>query len=364
MATQLLVIEDDLQIQENVAELLTLKGYTVATASNGHEGVMQALLHRPDLILCDVMMPKMDGYQVLGMIRNNRALATVPFIFLTAKADLVDLRQGMVLGADDYLTKPFTSSDLLRAIDTRLEQEKRRALDMQSQLEKQWYQLGRLSAHEYNTALSGIVGFAQLLRDFHQSFAQAELQNMLSMILASSLRLKRTLDNSRLANDLMMPSATVAGGSALLSEKTVGCTLETIKPRYEEVIQTSLDILPAQLNINAENLAKILEELLDNALKFSLEPAHIGISGRHEDAGYALRISNQGRYFAPEHLAAIAPYTQFDREVFEQQGAGLGLYIVKRLTELYGGRLFIDDQGTGQTTVGVWLPLATEAASN
>ncbi|MFD2937878.1 response regulator [Spirosoma flavum] len=120
MTPQLLIIEDEDQIRENLVELLTLSGFKVAAASTGMSGVSQALQHPPDLILCDITMPQMDGYQVLETVRASPFIAHVPFVFLTAKADMVDLRRGMDLGADDYLTKPFTTKDLLAAIDTRL----------------------------------------------------------------------------------------------------------------------------------------------------------------------------------------------------------------------------------------------------
>ncbi|RYC70135.1 MULTISPECIES: response regulator [Spirosoma] len=120
MPTEILVIEDAAQIRENLVELLQLSGYNVQTAPDGINGLHKAREVKPDLILCDIMMPDMDGHQVLTTIRNYPDLAHVPFIFLTAKADMVDLRQGMGLGADDYLTKPFLSSDLLTAIASRL----------------------------------------------------------------------------------------------------------------------------------------------------------------------------------------------------------------------------------------------------
>lgn len=126
MPTQLLVIEDDLQIRNNLTELLTLQGYEVDAASNGHEGIERAQSSRPDLILCDVMMPQINGYQVLEAIRTDRSLSAIPFIFLTAKANNTDVRVGMNLGADDYLTKPFTSADLISAIESRLKHRQHR----------------------------------------------------------------------------------------------------------------------------------------------------------------------------------------------------------------------------------------------
>ena len=116
----ILLIEDDEIIRENTAELLEMAGFAVLTAENGQLGVAQALATKPDLVVCDIMMPVLDGYGVLQIFNQNAQLAGVPFIFLTAKTERLDLRRGMALGADDYLTKPFDKAELLSAITGRL----------------------------------------------------------------------------------------------------------------------------------------------------------------------------------------------------------------------------------------------------
>jgi CRP-like cAMP-binding protein/DNA-binding NarL/FixJ family response regulator len=116
----ILLIEDNDAIRENTAEILELTGYTVHTAENGKVGVEKALENKPDLVICDIMMPVLDGYGVLHIFNKNPQLTGVPFIFLTAKTERTDFRKGMELGADDYLTKPFEESELLTAIESRL----------------------------------------------------------------------------------------------------------------------------------------------------------------------------------------------------------------------------------------------------
>jgi CRP-like cAMP-binding protein/CheY-like chemotaxis protein len=120
MNKKVLIIEDNNDIRENVVEILELAGYQVFDANNGKTGVELAVKNRPDIILCDIMMPELDGYGVLYMLNKNPETAATPFIFLTAKAERVDLRKGMEMGADDYLTKPFDDMDLLNAIESRL----------------------------------------------------------------------------------------------------------------------------------------------------------------------------------------------------------------------------------------------------
>ncbi|WP_413172260.1 response regulator [Anabaena azotica] len=116
----ILIIEDETQIRLNLQEILELVDFSVVTAVNGAMGLQLAKNNNPDLILCDIMMPGLDGYEVLQELRNDPKTANIPFIFLTAKADRNDLRQGMEIGADDYITKPFEPFEIIQAIQTRL----------------------------------------------------------------------------------------------------------------------------------------------------------------------------------------------------------------------------------------------------
>lgn len=117
---KILLIEDNPDVRENTQEILTLANYDVVVADNGKAGVDMAQHEKPDLIICDIMMPELDGYGVLHILSKNEETATIPFIFLTAKTEKADIRKGMNLGADDYLTKPFDDTDLLNAIEVRL----------------------------------------------------------------------------------------------------------------------------------------------------------------------------------------------------------------------------------------------------
>lgn len=137
----ILLIEDNDAIRENTAEILELANYRVLTAENGKTGVELAIIDRPDLIICDIMMPVLDGYGVLHIVNRNPQLQGIPFIILTAKSERVDFRKGMELGADDYLTKPFDDTELLSAVESRLNR------------------FGKLRAEDYNLAKEGLSQF-------------------------------------------------------------------------------------------------------------------------------------------------------------------------------------------------------------
>lgn len=123
MADKILVIEDEDAIREGIAELLTQEDFEVVQAENGPEGVQKAIKEQPQLVLCDIVMPGMDGYQVLEFLRQTPDTSLIPLIFLTARSSHEEYREGMKLGADDYLIKPFTNQELLETVRTRLERQ-------------------------------------------------------------------------------------------------------------------------------------------------------------------------------------------------------------------------------------------------
>ena len=130
--SKILIIEDQPQMRKNIATILEMENFKVITAENGRRGVELARTEKPDLILCDVMMPELDGFGVLQALRADAVTATLPLIFLTAKGDRMDLRKGMNLGADDYLTKPVTRGDLLTAVNIRLSRRGAHAAEIES----------------------------------------------------------------------------------------------------------------------------------------------------------------------------------------------------------------------------------------
>ena len=117
---QILIIEDDINIRETLCDILELKGHEVIAADDGQAGILKAAQYKPDLIICDIMMPKLNGYQVLDVIRNNRWLTRKPFIFLSAKSSKEEVFEGLLKGDNEYITKPFTNQELFTAIDSLL----------------------------------------------------------------------------------------------------------------------------------------------------------------------------------------------------------------------------------------------------
>ena len=173
--SKILVIEDELFVRENIVELLEAEDFEVFSTENGILGILWAQENIPDLVICDVMMPEINGYEVLAEMRELPMTSLTPFIFLTAMADKGDIRQGMELGADDYLTKPFTREELLGAIYSRLakqaklmqqyaqEHQRAKALEQRVQ-ELEQLQIKEEISHEYQEALLKINTAVNLIK--------------------------------------------------------------------------------------------------------------------------------------------------------------------------------------------------------
>ena len=198
----ILVIEDDSAIKEAIMDILELAGFQVLSADDGLAGVSLAREQRPDLIVCDIVMPFLDGYGVLAKLRQYPQTATIPFVFLTARTTQADMRQGMRLGADDYLTKPFSGEELVAAVHLRLERQARLAQRFQQRVEALHSSLVSILPHELRTPLNGVLGGIALLKDEYQSLELPDIEELISIVEQSALRLQRLVENCLLYTDL------------------------------------------------------------------------------------------------------------------------------------------------------------------
>jgi len=163
----ILVIDDNKDIRENTAEILELAGYKTICAENGKKGVEQALKEKPDIIVCDIMMPELDGYGVLHLLRKNPEAQNIPFIFLTAKTERSDFRKGMEMGADDYVTKPFDDIELLNAIEMRLKK---------AEVMKQQYSLSEQGINQFFKDVKGAGMINELAEKYNiESYSKKQV---------------------------------------------------------------------------------------------------------------------------------------------------------------------------------------------
>ncbi|MFP4300136.1 MAG: response regulator [Spirulinaceae cyanobacterium] len=360
--TKVLAIEDETIIRENLVELLEMENFEVFAAENGQKGVELALQHQPDLILCDVMMPELDGYGVLDRLRQNSATATIPFIFLTALSDKTATRKGMELGADDYLTKPFSHKDLLNAIASRLRKQQVISQKSQAQLDQLRDNIIHSLPHELRTPLNGILGFSELLMMEIDDLDRAEIRDMAEQIQTSGQRLYRLIQNYLLYAELELIASQPERVKALRQESLsdLDAIATEVAQRYAEKYNRrenlDLNLQPATATISIARFQKMLEEVIDNAFKFSQVGTPVEISIHQETENTVITVTNQGRGMNNDQIANIGAYMQFERKLYEQQGSGLGLSIAQRLAELHGGQLILDSIPDRKTTVQILLP--------
>lgn len=365
------VIEDEQNIRENIQELLEAKGYTVRVSANGKQGVLDAIDFKPHLIICDVMMPKMDGFKVLEYVRKTSLIQNTPFIFLTARVDKNDIRHGMELGADDYLTKPFTYKELLQAIEGRLKRQEKIVGEYAKVKHELDTTVFATYYHEFNTPLHGILGGINLLLNARTSFTEAQVQELLASILRSGLRLNHSLANLMLFEEIKraevfteLLSMFSNGTSKANWVQKVKTELHTISREiYNRSSDINIDLEAESLLVGYEYLQRIVLELTDNALKFSKKGNVVTVTGKAYEDDYLIEISDSGCGFNLVSLDDIAPFKQFNRKKFEQQGLGIGLYLVKRLVQFNQGELKIMTTIGEGTKVEVRLPLSQQPAA-
>jgi two-component system sensor histidine kinase/response regulator len=357
---KILIIDDDPALREVIQLALDHAGFEVVEAEDGAKGVQMASLHLPDLILCDVRMEKMDGYRALAALRQNSTTAPIPCILMTGQADTAGMRQGMELGADDYLSKPFTVPQLLGAVNARLkklqavrEQAERKLADLRANI-------SLALPHELLTPLNGILGFSDILITDHGTLQPQEIVSMSEAIRDSAKRLHRLIENFLIFAQMELLQSDQV--EALREGRTTDVRKPVERVAWLRARQTGrgddliLELCESSAGIAEDYFTKVVDELLDNAFKFSPPGTPVRVLSTTNGNSFILRVVDHGRGMKTEHIAEVGAYMQFERKFYEQQGSGLGLTIAKRLTEIHGGELNIQSELGEGTTVEVRLP--------
>ncbi len=363
----ILVIEDDSAIQEAIVDILELHGFQALSAPDGVAGVAAARAQRPDLIICDIMMPFLDGYGVLTRLRQYPQTATIPFIFLTARTTQADFRQGMQLGADDYLAKPFRAAELIAAVNLRLQRQAELADRFQKRVEALHSSLVTVLPHELRTPLNGVLGGISLLKEEYTTLDPTDVDELFAIVEQSALRLRRLVENCLLYAELASAAAQGHGGRDAAGDAcAAGPTLQAIACQEASAANREsdlhLDLAAAWAALPPASLAKVGEEVINNAFKYSERGTPVTVAVQQEGDVLWIAVADRGRGMNRDEVAALGPFRQFKRSRFEQQGLGLGLAITQHILHQYGGKLAIESSPDGGTTVHMTLRCAPEPA--
>ncbi len=359
----ILIVDDDLGIRDSVDEILTLSGYTSLMAADGVEALELLASHKPDLIISDIMMPRMDGYAFFEALKNIREWSTIPFIFLTARGEKMDIRRGYQMGADRYLVKPFELEDLLIAVETRLERAAELERAIGEDIDQMKQQLLNVFGHELRTPLSLLHGYSKILEQSQDALDKKATDEIFLVMQESVDRLVK------LSEDLML--------MVYLDSDVASIALESgNEPIYIKHILENLILGMSgdaeRRNINVEldmddeltvvghspYLSDLFKRILENAIKFGRPGGSVQIEANSLPEEIQVTIQDDGIGIAPEKMALLFKlFQQIDRESMEQQGLGLGLAIAARLAEFHGGRISAESElGQGSRFI-VHLPI-------
>jgi signal transduction histidine kinase len=366
-----LVVDDNPLVLGVLRTLLASHDYDVLTSENGREALATLEHNSVDLIICDVMMPEMGGYDLHKAVRDDRRLSHVPFVFLTALADPAEVDRGLRSGADDYLVKPFDPQKMLSLIEGKVARSRMLRRASADQFDDYRKRVVHTLSHEFRTPLVAINTGTELLIDNHSEMPMEKVQHLLEAIQRGGQRLER------LVSDFMLLQQVEAGVSQrLFDARSSVLVLGDVTARVVEAISEQIAPLGYTINLIDETRGarckmyepqfhEILSRIVDNAVKFSPEHKQIDMPIFLKDGAVWVEVCDRGIGVDPHALGdAGSAFSQMNRDKLEQQGGGFGLAIAKRFATVHQGRLEIRARDGGGTVVSVVLPIFKPTSSN
>ena len=354
---KILLVEDEKELGDNIKILLESEGYQVTLAENGLDAIKAFDKNNPDLIVSDIMMPFMDGYELFETVKEDLKTKVIPFIFLTAKSDMHSIRHGMDLGADDYLMKPFTPEDLLQSIKTRFD--KSEALS--NRIDEMRNTISKYIPHELRTPLVSILGFSEIIISDIDTLEKDDILNMVKSIIFGAKRLHNRIEKfielvglEHIATNTWMKE----NKKSSISKSIIKDIILANNIIAERKNRIDLSVEAAELKLPYEYLKMFINELLENAVKFSEPDKSVIVEGEKLEKFYELKIRDFGRGMSKKEVSNIGIFKQFEREKYQQEGNGLGLAIVKKILDKCGGSMNIQSEKYLYTKVNVTIPLA------
>lgn len=356
--TKIAVIDDEINIRETLLDILSMQGYDVCTASSGKLGLQLIYQQQPDLVLCDIMMPDMDGYEVLARIREDEKLKRLPFLFISAKNDPDSIRTGMNLGSDDYLSKPFKAADLTTAIESKL----KRFTEFKESLNTE---IGQLQEHfrnygfqEFNKPINSIIGIIKFLRENDHQLQSEERGLFLNSIEQSTHHFRRSYSNLILYLNILSNQPIFANNKNCSTKESEKNILDRLNINHPG-ITIDFNIEMARLPINCQAFDVMLYELVDNAIKHSENQKPPLVEGKIDEnlRQYTLKITDHGPGLSPAGISRLLSISQMNRSLAQEEGWGLGLFLTRYLVDHAKGSFsFRSEIGSG-SVVEIALPL-------
>lgn len=365
----ILVVEDNPDLNTAICEILESYGFKVISASNGFEALERLKRQIPNAILCDIMMPTMDGYTLLKHARADAQLRTLPFIFLTARTSAADQRMAREIGIEDYLTKPVDSRNLVVAINNALRRRQIMQDEMQKQMDTLRSRIVGLLQHEFRTPLTFVLGYAEYLMDATNSQLDVdELRSSAAAILDGGRRLQRLIESFLMLAELQNRTLE---SSELENLNAFNLLRDVANSFSQQLAEANLTTVVFEQNsiamVNGDDglLREALKRLIDNSIRYRRpESLRIWLSIETSATYVGFRIRDESIGMTPEMVEQFArPFEQFDRDNRTQPGAGLSMALVYHIARLHGGNLEVESEYGKGTTCTLWLPAALEKST-
>jgi light-regulated signal transduction histidine kinase (bacteriophytochrome) len=362
---KILIIEDNISLNEELIDWFTFEGFEAWSADNGLKGIEMAIQLLPDIILCDIMMPDMIGTEVIGNLRKNNTTRLIPFIFMTALSGRVNIRTGMELGADDYITKPFTRLELIKTVNTRLKKAENisehtdtKAQERTAQLDFTNRELEAFSysvSHDLHTPLRALNGYASMLIEDYSELLDSEGKRMLNAIVDQSNKMGCLIDDllsfSRINMNEIKISAIDMHSLAInvYDELTTDTEKEKIDFRISEI---------DSINGDTSMLKQIWVNLISNAIKYTSKISNpvIEIGSTSDETETVYYIKDNGAGFDMEYYDKLFGVFKRLHSTRQFEGNGVGLAIVHRIVQRHQGRVWAESEINKGATFYFALP--------
>ncbi|NMF57765.1 hybrid sensor histidine kinase/response regulator [Pseudanabaena yagii] len=375
--SSILVIDDETYNFDVIQTLLSNQTYKLDYATSGQDALDNLEYYQPDVILLDVMMPKMDGMEVCRRLKSMDAWKHVPIIMVTSLTAKKDIALCLESGADDFISKPVDRIELGARVKSMLrikqQYDQIKALSklqentihvLQNNMDELCGNLSSSLPHELNTPLNGVFGAIEMVINDHQNMESEEIHEWLSLAKHSIQRLekltKKFMEYTKLEIFAINPKIDESRNTYYLDLPTMilienACAIKA-NNRLNDLV---LDLEDINISMNEKDFVSMINELIENACKFSKSGTPIKVASWAKDDVLHLSISDQGRGMTEDQINRIGAFIQFERRYYEQQGIGLGLKIAKKIVEIYQGKFSISSSYGQGTTINIELPLTT-----
>ena len=366
---KILIIEDEAAFREALAFALEAEGYAVLQADNAVEGIEIARTKIPDLILSDVMMDSVDGYEAVVSIRQDPRTTGIPIILMTGKPDKEGLVHALELGADDYLTKPFAVPVLLEAVAIRFkkQEETRKRHGIGTTDPRAFLTIG--IPGDLRTPMAGILGFSKAISREHIDLKRTEIVELGRAIQKAARSVLRLSENFSVLAQIEILATDQAKLERLRMYPThdprvaIEPIAAEIANHYERSEDLVIVIAPGTVSCSPEYLGKIAHELIDNAFKFSGKGQKVQVSGGFTDGAFTLIVTDFGRGMTPKQIEDIHSFSSLHSRFYDDRYFGWGLVVAKRLAEIHGGSLQLSSTGASGVMVKITIPRVREHQS-